>query len=34
MNTYNKTRKLAGLIFLTVRLLDQICGQVNLSSEL
>jgi hypothetical protein len=34
MNTYNKTRKLAGLVFLAARWLDQICGQVNLLPEL
>ncbi len=34
MNMYNKTRKVAGLIFLAARLLDRICGQVNLLPEL
>jgi hypothetical protein len=29
MNMYNKTRKLAGLVFLAARWLDQIRGQIN-----
>ena len=34
MNMYNKTRKVAGLVFLAARLLDLICRHVNLLPEL
>jgi hypothetical protein len=34
MNMYNKTRKVAGLIFLAARLLDYICGEIFLLPEL